>query len=177
MPLQGLPCAARHTAVLENAAVECKMPEGGTLNRAVLALQQWAESLVLHQLSGPVADTVAPIQKRALDTVSSRFANLPSPSRATIAPLISAIERQILSARGAGAERSLEAWTRTSTTMPITEWLATFPRVRPAATQSANARFAPENSTSCDAESDSHDWRLIALLMLDYEPNLRPSTH
>ena len=150
-----------------------------SVERAHHQLQQWTETHSLQQLSGPVAHTIAPIQKRALDTLSSRFANMLSPTRATIAPLVSRVEQQILNARGAGAERALLAWTGTSNTVPISEWLAAFPQAQPFAPQASDIPSAPKDAFDPDGAPDPNGWRLIALLLLEIEPehedNAQPS--
>ena len=146
-------------------------PSTERVQLALDQLQQWIESRLLHQLAGPGSRTIAPAQKRALDAVASRFATVPAPSRATIAPLIADIERQILKARGAGAERVLEEWTSTSNTTAIGEWLALFPRARRAVAQSLDTRDVPTPPASVGLVRAEKDWGLLALLILENVPN------
>ena len=157
--------------MLEHAGIERAI-----LERAMLELELWTETHSLQQLAGPVAQTIAPVHKRALDAVSWRFANMPSPARATIAPLVSDIEHRILRTRGAGAERTLEQWTTTSNALSITDWLASFPCPRPITAEVPTTPVAPPNSANGDVTPDTDSWRLLALLILQHEPNPEPST-
>ena len=134
-------------------------------------LQQWFFTLVLQDTVGPVARTIAPIQKHALDTLSSRFAGMPSPARATVAPLIAHIEQSILNARGAGAEQALEAWVMTAHAVPISEWLRAAPPSRHAAAEGSDTRCVPAPSQDGEVVLDTTNWRLIALLILEHEPH------
>ncbi|MEP6833806.1 MAG: DEAD/DEAH box helicase [Gemmatimonas sp.] len=138
-----------------------------SIRRALQQLQRWLKTHALKESAGPMLRTLAPIQKAALDTLSSRFAMTSALSRTSIAPLLSIVEQSVLISRGAGAERALALWMSTSHTTSFAAWLAAFPA-------ELTIELAP---THQDGSPHADHWHLIALLILSKRPDPHSSTH
>ncbi len=161
------------------------LPEAA--EHALQQLQLFLQTQSLRIVAGPDARTFAPVQKRALNALSSRFSSLSALARTAIAPRIAALTRAIQQSRGAGAEMDLVQWTLAAPLMRVEEWLVAFPGATAAGSGAHEAANPPCLRNSHDTQHtrnthdtrdtrgirDTHDTRnprVIALLLLQEEP-------